>query len=147
MKKPESIDRPLTPVALSISGTTVPLPLGQALYAIAREQADEEIESADLGMWGGLLRDTDALADQIPEAALAGDVDFKPGEIDPTELARLRASAGLIVTRESDGDIAVRVFPTHEELAAGWSAILVKLTPSEPGAPTITSRESEDNPT
>jgi hypothetical protein len=98
-------------------------------------------------MWGALLRDTDALADQIPEAALIGDVDFKPGEIDPGELARLRASAGLIVTRDTDGDIAVRVFHTHEELAAGRSAILVELTPSEPGAPTIILPESEDNPT
>jgi hypothetical protein len=147
MRKPGSIDRPLAPDALGITGTTVSLPLRQALYAIAREQADEEVESADLGMWGGLLRDTDALADQVPEAALTGDVDFKPGEIDAAELARVRASAGLIVTRESDGDIAVRVFPTHEELAAGWSAILVELTPSEAGAPTVTSPEAEDNPT
>jgi hypothetical protein len=89
---------------------------------------------------GGLLRDANASADQVPEAALTGDVDFKPGEIDPGELARLRASAGLIVTRDTDGDIKARAFPTHEELAAGWSAILVELSPSAEGPPNHLAR-------
>jgi hypothetical protein len=52
MKKPESMDRLSAPGALGITGWTLFLPLRQALYAIAREQANEEVESADLGIWG-----------------------------------------------------------------------------------------------
>jgi hypothetical protein len=147
MDKPEVTQRAAAPDALGIAGRAVSLPLRQALYAIAREQADEEVESADLGMWAGLIRQADAAADQIPDVVLSGDVDPSSGQFDPAELAALRASAGLIVTRDADGDIAVREFPSLEELAAAWSAILVELTPSEPGAPTVRSPESEDNPT
>ena len=147
MKKPDGMERPTAPDALGIAGRTVSLPLTGALYAIAREQADEEVESADLGVWAGLVRDTDGIVDQVPETALLDDVEFKPGEVDPGELAALRASAGLIVTRDMDGNIAVREFPKHEELAAAWSAILVEFTPDEPAAPTVRSLGSEDNPT
>jgi hypothetical protein len=145
MKKSERTEQPAAPDALGIAGRTVSLPLRDALYAIAREQSDEEVESTDLGVWAGLLRDVDAAADRIPETALAGEVEFNPGEIDAGDLAALRASSGLIVIRDAAGEVVVREFVSEEELAAAWSAILVELSPSGPGAPCVTPPESEDN--
>jgi hypothetical protein len=135
------------PDELGITGRTVSAPLSEALYAIAREQSDEEVESADLGMWAGLLRDVETVADRVPETSLAGDSGVDPRDIDTAELSHLRTSSGMIVTRDVDGAIAVRSFDSPDELAAAWSAILVELAPSEPGAPTTATPESDNNPT
>lgn len=139
--------RPDAPDALGIAGRTVTAPLSEALYAIAREQSDEEVESADTGMWAGLVRDVETAADRVPETSLAGDFGVKPGDIDLAELSHVRASRGMIVTRDAGGEIAVRSFDSPDELAAAWSAILVELTPGEPGAPTATTPQSDNNPT
>ena len=136
-----------TPDALGITGRTVSVPLSQVLYAIARDQADEEAESANLGVWAGLVRDVETAADRVPEASLAVDSDVKPADIDTAELSQLRDCSGMIVTRDAAGAIAVRSFESPDELAAAWSAILVELTPGEPGAPTATVPESDNNPT
>lgn len=143
-------ERPDAPDALGIAGRTVTAPLSEALYAIAREQSDEEVESADVGMWAGLVRDVETAADRVPETSLAGDSGVKPGDIDLAELSQVRASSGMIVTRDAGGEIAVRSFDSLDQLAASWSAILVELTPGEPGepgAPTATTPELDNNPT
>src|SRR5690348_7791045 len=128
-------ERAEAPDALGITGRTVSSPLSEALYEIAREQSDEEAESATLGVWAGLIRDVETAADRVPETSLAGNSGIKPGDIDTAELSHLRASSGMIVTRDADGAIAVRSFESPDELAAAWSAILVELTPVEAGAP------------
>lgn len=133
------------PDELGITGRTVSAPLSEALYAIAREQSDEEVESADLGMWAGLVRDVETTADRVPETSVEAEVN--PRDIDAGELSHLRTSSGMIVTRDVDGDIAVRSFDSPDELAAAWSAVLVELAPSEPGASTTATPESDDNPT
>jgi hypothetical protein len=138
---------PEAPDALGIPGRTVATPLSEALYAIAREQSDEEVESADAGLWAGLVRDVETAADRVPETLLAGDSGVKPGDIDLADLSKVRASSGMIVTRDAGGEIAVRSFDSPDELAAAWSAILVELTPNEAGAPTATTSESDSNPT
>ena len=51
------------------------------------------------------------------------------------------------MTRDVGGEITVHDFPSQEELAAAWSAILVELAPDEAGAPDVTALESEENPT
>jgi hypothetical protein len=139
-------ERPAAPDALGIAGRTVSGPLSQALYAIAWEQSDEEVESADLGVWAGLLRDAEAAADRVPETSLAGDAEIRPEEIDAGELSGLRASTGMIVTRDVEGNVAVRTFTSLDELAAAWSAILVGLGPSDAGAATVRAAESGDAP-
>lgn len=140
-------ERPDAPDALGIAGRTVTAPLSEALYAIAREQSDEEVESADASMWVGLVRDVETAADRVPETSLAGDSGIKPGDIEPAELSQVRASSGMIVTRDAGGEIAVRSFDTPDQLAAAWGAILVELTPGEPSASTATTPESDNNPT
>jgi hypothetical protein len=138
--------RPDAPDALGIAGRTVAPPLSEALYAIALEQSDEEVESADTGMWAGLVRDVETAADRVPETSMAEDSGVKPGDIDLTELSQVRASSGMIVTRDAGGEIAVRSFDSPDELAAAWSAVLVELAPNEPGAPTATAPDSDSNP-
>ncbi len=139
-------ERADAPDALGITGRAVSSPLSEVLYAIAREQSDEEAESADLGVWAGLVRDVETAADRVPETSLGGDFGVKPVEIDTAELSHLRASSGMIVTRDADGAIAVRSFDSSDELAAAWSAVLVELTPGEPSALTATTPESDNTP-
>ena len=79
--------------------------------------------------------------------SLAGDPEVQPRGIDPAELSDVRAATGMIVTRDAEGDIAVRSFDSPDELAAAWSAIMVELAPAEPGAPTVGPADSDNNPT
>jgi len=118
----------------AIAGQIVSAPLGAILYVIAREQADEQMESADHGVWAGLIRDAGTAADLVPKTALNGEAGVRHGPIEADELSELRGSAGLIATLDSAGATAVRAFLTEEELAAAWSAILVELNPPRKGA-------------
>jgi hypothetical protein len=147
MNEPDRREQLAVPDALGIPGRTVSPDLRQALYEIARDQADEEVESADQGIWAGLIRDTNSIVDEIPDVALSGDTEVRPGVLDPGELAEIRSSAGLIVTKDVEGQITVHNFPSQEELAAAWSALLVELAPNEAGAPGAAASESEENPT
>ena len=140
-------ERPAAPDALGLTGRTVSSPLSEALYAIAREQSDEEVESANFGVWAGLVRDVETAADRVPETFLAGDSGVKLGEIGSGDLSQVRASSGMIVIRDAGGEIAVRSFDSADALAAAWSAILVELTPDDPGAPIVTTPESDNRPT
>jgi len=138
--------------AMRYHATTVPFhrvppPLAGMVYSIARDGADEEVEQSESGVWAGMLRSGEDVTDRVQEWLDAEKTDLKSEKVNQDDWENLRASSGVIVTKDRQGIVLVRSFAGDAELEEAWSALLAVLEPEEPGPPTVQSPESDNNPT
>src|SRR5579863_1863601 len=109
---------------------TIAPPLTGVLYTMAEEGADEETTDLSDDMWAGLLRDGADVARRIEEGLAADAAPIGRGDVDPDDLAALRESAGVIVTRDHRrGRVSAAAYPDENELLAAWTAIVMELEP------------------
>jgi hypothetical protein len=106
-------------------------PLTDVLYIMAEEGADEETSDLSEDMWAGLMRDGADVARRVEEEIEADDTTVAREDVDPDDLAAIRDSAGLIVTRDHRrGRVIAETYPDENELLAAWNALVTEIEPS-----------------
>jgi hypothetical protein len=123
--------------------------LDEVIHRIAQDRADEVtgLDQEEGNLWAALLSDGPDLARQARDLLADGEFEFGGDAIDPDDLAALEIAAGVIVTRDNDGNLSVQPYQAEEDVAAAWSAVLADVEPGEPGPPSVASPEADDNPT
>lgn len=92
--------------------------LGQLLYAVSLDGADEEAgDVSEYGRWYGLLKGPFTLRE------LKRDYPAEYRQLDRDDIAALRGSVGAIVSENEQGFVDIVMYEAHGRLKKDWKAV------------------------